>query len=103
MASLNNQDITHSRILKTNHLACTVLASDAGPSAFDVFEAEFRAIVELAGAVLRSRHLADSPQDADSKTFAMSLDVKEPLSVVASRCYQGHIRTRAAELLVRFC
>ena len=107
MASMNTEDVTHSRILKTNHLACTILVSDAEPAALDVFEAEFRAIVELAGAVLRSRFQSDSPQDTNSSggsvPFTAGLDVKEPLHVVVSRCNQASLRTRAAELLSRFC
>ena len=105
MASMTNEDVTQSRILKTNHLACTILASDADPPAFDAFEAEFRAIIELAGAVLRSRYLADSPQDTkanESPTIPAGLDVKDPLHVVRSRCNEATIRRRAIELLSRF-
>jgi hypothetical protein len=103
---MTSEDVTHSRILKCNHLACTVLASDSDPPAFEVFEAEFRAIVELAGAVLRARHLADSPQDTKTNTppspVTGGLDVKEPLNVVISTCPQATMRARASELLSRF-
>ena len=107
MASMTGEDITHSRILKANHLACGIVASDPGTAAFDVFEAEFSAIVELAGAVLRSRQLADSAQESrsstESPTMTTTLDVKEPLCVVSSRCTKASIRNRAAELLARHC
>lgn len=105
MASMTNGSLTQSRILKTNHLACTILVSDLEPGDFDVYEAEFRAIIELAGAVLRSRYFADSPQESkaesesDAIPFAARLDVKEPLNVVAARCTESRIRRRAEELL----
>ena len=107
MTSMASDDVTQSRVLKANHLACTILASDAGPSGLDVFDSEFNAIVELAGAVLRSRHFSDSPQDATSPTEPTSpiiagLDVKEPLYVVRARCHQTATRNQAAELLARF-
>ena len=106
MASMTSEDVTLSRILKCNHLACTVMAADSDPPMFEVFEAEFRAIIELAGAVLRARHLADSPQDTKSNTATSpvtgGLDVKEPLQVVISTCPQENMRTRASELLSSF-
>ena len=104
MASMNNEDVTQSRILKANHLACVILAAD-DPPAFDAFEVEFRAIIDLAGAVLRSRYLADSPQDSKSDgppTVSVDLDVKDPLLVVVHRCTQETFRNRATELLSRF-
>ncbi|KAK3709726.1 hypothetical protein LTR37_010753 [Vermiconidia calcicola] len=98
MASMTNEDITQSRILKTNHLACTILASDIESG----FEAELRAIVELAGAVLRCRYFPDSPQDTKSKhdvsPVAAGLDVREPLHVVL-RYGRHESRNRATELL----
>ncbi|KAK3711078.1 hypothetical protein LTR37_009865 [Vermiconidia calcicola] len=101
MASMTNGDLSQSRILKTNHLACTVVASDL-ESGFEAFEAEFRAIVELAGAVLRCRYFADSPQDTKSKhdisPIAAGLDVREPLRVVL-RCSRNESHNKAAELL----
>ena len=82
-----------------------ILATDGFPSAGDNPEADPNAIVELAGAVLRIRHLADSPQDTRSQsptTTTSQLDVKEPLRVVVSRCNHESTRARALELLSRF-
>ena len=105
MPSMTNEDVTESRVLKANHLACAVLASDGLLSTPDGGEADFRAIVELSGAVLRIRHLTDSPQERQSEaspTSASQLDVKEPLHVVVSRCSQESIRAHALELLSHF-
>ncbi|KAK5174278.1 uncharacterized protein LTR77_001358 [Saxophila tyrrhenica] len=104
MAAMNSDNITQSRIMKANHLACTILASDNDTTA----ERDFNAIVELAAAVLRSR-TTDSPpkSDEDDKapsttattTTTTALDVLDPLMVVISRCNVDVVRTRAAELL----
>lgn len=104
MPSMSNEDVTESRVLKANHLACTILVNDRIPSPRDAPEVDFHAIVELAGAVLRIRHLADSPQErkSESSPSMTQLDVKEPLHVVASRCSQESIRARAMELLSHF-
>lgn len=105
MPSMTNEDVTESRVLKANHLACSILASGGVSSTPDGPEADFRAIVELSGAVLRIRHLTDSPQERQSEvspTSASQLDVKEPLHVVVSRCSQESIRAHALELLSRF-
>ena len=106
MASMTSEDVMHSRILKCNHLASTILTSDTNPPSFDVFDAEFRAVVELAGAVLRARHLADSPQDAKTNNELSpgtgTLDVKEPLKVVMSTCPQQETRNKAYELMSTF-
>lgn len=104
MATMSNEEVTQSRILKANHLACTILAAD-DPPARDAFEDEFHAIIELAGAVLRSRYLADSPQGLRSNEpspMSASLDVRDPLYVVHSRCKHATIRNRAIELLSQF-
>lgn len=107
VASMTTEDITQSRVLKTNHLACTVLASDDPPS----FESEFQAIVDLSGAVLRSRQQLASGASPRSNTSTASdsssaslrgLDVREPLIVLLGRCRQEPIRGRARELLNRF-
>lgn len=103
MVSMTNDDVMHSRILKSNHLAFTIMVSD---TPFDCFEVEFRAIIELAGPVLRWRHVSDSPQDTrpDKGTMPVSpgLDVQEPLLAVMSRCTQESLRIRANELLSIF-
>ena len=106
MASMTDNDVRYSRILKANHLGCTILASDAGLASASTFEAESLAIIELAGAVLRSQHSSDSPQDAKvnekGPVLNTRLSVREPLGVVVSKCYKPSIRTRAGELLTRY-
>ena len=105
MASMSSEDVTRSRILKANHLALTILAADGDPPAFDLFEADFRAILELCGAVLRSRYQADSPQElkpSEKLTSASDLDVKEPLSVVISQCDDHGVRVKALDLIATF-
>jgi hypothetical protein len=104
MATMHTEDITQSRVLKTNHLACTILAADVDTTP-PAFESEYNAIVELSGAVLRSRYQARSPQGTESKQAASTsvtapgLDVFDPLMVVVAQCNIDSVRTRAAELL----
>jgi hypothetical protein len=104
MATMHTEDITQSRVLKTNHLACTILAADVDTTE-PAFESEYNAIVELSGAVLKSRYQARSAQGAESKTTsstsftAPGLDVFDPLMVVVAQCNIDSVRTRAAELL----
>jgi hypothetical protein len=98
MSAMPADDITRCRIIKSNHLACTVLAgeSDTNPSSFDRYETEFKAIVDLAEAILRSRHEAGS--SAASATTG-ALDVQDPLRVVGARCTNSTIRGKALQLL----
>lgn len=107
MATMNSDDITQSRILKANHLACTILVannSEASPSSFEV---EFNAIIDLSAAVLRSKESADSPlstksilsEASSASIMTTNLYVLDPLMLVISRCNKDVIRTRAAELL----
>ncbi len=107
MPSLTNEDITLSRVLKSNHLGCTILASPSHPYDPETLNNDCRAIIELSGAVLRSRNAVDSPVEAkvqhDLFIFVTTLDVKEPLQIVASRCKDESLQTRADELLSRYC
>ncbi len=103
MAAMHGDDIMQSRILKTNHLACTILAADSETT----FDNDYNAIVELAGAVLRSRSTGSPGPESNiggpltwPPTFtATTLDVLDPLMVVISRCNVDVVRMRAAELL----
>ncbi|TKA74138.1 hypothetical protein B0A55_06831 [Friedmanniomyces simplex] len=111
MASMADEDLTHCRVLKANHLTCTILASDASadatPRDFDAFEADFQAIVELAGAVLHARERTNSPQSASTASTASpvdctaatrGLDIQAPLHVVMARCSNAGIWDRASRL-----
>jgi len=91
---MRGDELTRSRILKANHLSCTILASDG--RSFNTFDSEFQAIVDLAGAILQTR--APNTLRSDSNT----LDVREPLHVVAARCSRVSTRNQAMELLNRF-
>jgi hypothetical protein len=107
MATMNSNDITQSRILKANHLACTVLAAESSSTPLSPFETEFNAIVELSAAVLRLKDPSDSPlptnsiltQGSSASNATTNLDVVDPLMLVISRCTKNATRTRAAELL----
>jgi hypothetical protein len=104
MAGMKTEDITRCRVLKANHLSCTILASgsSADPRSFGGFESEFQAIVELASAVMQSRPAASSRESpTDSNPASGILDVRGPLYVVAARCDRSAIRSRAVELLGR--
>ena len=105
MSNMGQQDLTQCRVLKANHLACTVVAADsgAGPESAIIFEDEFRAIIELAEAVLRARETM-SPQSASTTSpieptpETTGLDVHAPLSIVVSRCPNKDTRERAHRL-----
>ncbi|EGP86619.1 uncharacterized protein MYCGRDRAFT_110011 [Zymoseptoria tritici IPO323] len=54
---MSNMDLKRAMVLKANHLVGTMLAAvdqSAGPVAYDAYESEFRAIVDLAREVLAS-------------------------------------------------
>lgn len=100
MPTMKTEDVTKSRILKANHLSCTILASDPGPN----FDNEYQAIVELAGAIEQSRSsrsgsASSSESPTERNEVASTLDIHEPLYVVVARCDRNSIRKRAMELL----
>jgi len=105
VSSMGQQDLTQCRVLKANHLGCTIIASDhyVGPESTVKFEDEFRAIIELAEAVLQARETM-SPQSASTASpvertpQTSGLDVQTPLSIVLSRCPDGETRERAHRL-----
>lgn len=106
MASMVNEDITESRILKTNHLACAIMASGINATTSRSFDSDFNAILELSSAVMRSRHLSDSPTDELSERRiarpGADLDVFQPLQLVCTYSSQEDARRRAAELLMGY-
>ncbi|WPG98961.1 Hypothetical protein R9X50_00176300 [Acrodontium crateriforme] len=130
MPSMGASELAECRVLKANHLACTILASSSGPHAF---EAEFQAIIDLAGAVLKARSEANglaSPQFGNrqhqqqqhhqqqhlqqhqhqqpglaprrDRQVPSGLDVRDPVILVATRCTGRSIRKRANEILSRY-
>lgn len=102
MAGMGAEEVASCRVLKANHLSCTVLASEASPTTAGGrnFEGDFRAIVELVTAILQTRSPAATAR-AVSNTTSHALDVREPLYVVVARCGNGTIRDQAVELLRR--
>lgn len=104
MDGMSPEDLTQSRVLKANHLACTILASNAETPGVGL-EADFQAITELARAVLRDRDASRSPQAVranDVEGVASGLDVRDPLYVVTSRCGDRRICGRANHLLLQY-
>ncbi|KAK4623791.1 hypothetical protein CLAFUW4_05935 [Fulvia fulva] len=102
MPAMKTDDVTTSRILKANHLSCTILASDSGPN----FDNEFQAIVELAGAIEQSRtsrsgsaSRSELPTEGNEPWSSSTLDIHEPLYVVVARCDRNSTRKRAMDLL----
>ena len=99
MPSMKTEDITQCRVLKANHLSCTILASEG--TSFDRFDREFQAIVELAGAVIQSRRQKPDSRSQSPEGSTETLDVREPLYVVAARCDRAATRTQAMDLIRR--
>ncbi|KAF2720139.1 hypothetical protein K431DRAFT_192523, partial [Polychaeton citri CBS 116435] len=107
MPTMKEDDFMRSRVLKANHLLCTVLASITSlePTAWDRFESEFKAIVELSGAVLRSKRKTSTPTrdapsaNASAPKVGLGMGVSEPLYAVIARCNNAEIRTQAIALL----
>lgn len=106
MPSMVNEDITESRILKTNHLACTIMANGINATTSRTFDRDFNAILELSAAVIRSRNFPESPPDTLPERRTMrsgaNLDVFHPLQLVCTYSSQEDARRRAAELLMDF-
>ncbi|KAF2860109.1 hypothetical protein K470DRAFT_217824 [Piedraia hortae CBS 480.64] len=103
-ASMDSEQLTLSRVLKANHLCCYIMTSIAGrpPTVADTFEAEFRAIVDLCGAVFYARSLSPRPPPA-VEPIAAGLDVQSPLHVVAAQCRNTDISNRAREMILHQC
>ncbi|KAK5168949.1 uncharacterized protein LTR77_006258 [Saxophila tyrrhenica] len=103
---LPNIDIKRAMVLKANHLVGTMLASvdqSAGPVAYDAYEAEFRAIVDLAREVLASFSCPPLPTltggSSGTPYLSFSLWVTDPLWMAISRCRNPGIRQAAFTLL----
>jgi hypothetical protein len=107
MPSMASDELTQCRVLKANHLSCTIMSAEAGPNPadYDAFEPEFQAIVELSSVVLSARQRRDSPTSATSSPIAslatVGLDVQNPLHLVVTYCGKAEIRGRANEILLR--
>jgi len=99
-------DLKRAMVLKANHLVGTMLASvdqSAGPVAYDAYEAEFRAIVDLSREVLATYSCPPLPTlvtgGAGVPYLSFSLWVTDPLWMAISRCRNTSIRQAAFTLL----
>ncbi|TKA43352.1 hypothetical protein B0A54_05834 [Friedmanniomyces endolithicus] len=104
--SMTNIDIKRAMVLKANHLVGTMLASvdqSAGPLAYDPYETEFKAIVDLSREVLATFSCPPLPTLSGGATGApylsFSLWVTDPLWMAISRCRNPSIRQAAFTLL----
>lgn len=108
-ASLSHEDMQKAKVLKANHLLCTVLArvdTTAGFWAWEPFTPEFKAIVDLAAAVLNAEHRSTASECAGRRAgiehvpcMSSGLWIADPLYVCLSRCTEPEFRRQAAGLL----
>ncbi|CZT14528.1 uncharacterized protein RCC_00505 [Ramularia collo-cygni] len=105
---MSNMDLKRAMVLKANHLVGTMLSSvdqSAGPVAYDAYESEFRAIVDLAREVLASFSCPPLPTlsgpNSGTPYLSFSLWVTDPLWMAISRCRNPSIRQSAFTLLSR--
>jgi hypothetical protein len=105
---MSNVDLKRAMVLKANHLVGTMLASvdqSAGAVAYDAYESEFRAIVDLAREVLASFSCPPLPTlsgpNSGTPYLSFSLWVTDPLWMAISRCRNPTIRQSAFTLLSR--
>lgn len=103
---MTTTDVKRAMVLKANHLVGTMLASvdqAAGPVAYDAYEAEFRAIVDLSREVLASFSCPPLPTltggSSGTPYLSFSLWVTDPLWMAISRCRNPSIRQAAFSLL----
>lgn len=103
---MSSTDLKRAMVLKANHLVGTMLASvdqSAGPVAYDAYEAEFKAIVDLSREVLATFSCPPLPTLSDrtrgTPYLSFSLWVTDPLWMAISRCRNPNIRQAAFTLL----
>lgn len=103
---LAHEDMQKAKVLKANHLLCNILAqvdTTTSPAAWEQFTSEFKAIFDLATAVLDTAVLgagSSEPREcAQMPCVSFELWVSEPLFVCASRCTDPGLRRLAANLL----
>jgi len=103
---MSSVDLKRAMVLKANHLVGTMLASvdqSAGPVAYDAYEAEFKAIVDLSREVLATFSCPPLPTLSGGASgtpyLSFSLWVTDPLWMAISRCRNPSIRQAAFTLL----
>ncbi|KAK5118821.1 hypothetical protein LTR62_000030 [Meristemomyces frigidus] len=103
--TMDTAALTQCRVLKANHLACIIMVSDpeTRPDQSAAMAIEFRAIVELAEAVLQARITSPTPSASnatpvDANLVTSGLDVYGPLQVVLAQCTVMELWSRAHQL-----
>jgi hypothetical protein len=103
---MTSMDFKRAMVLKANHLVGTMLSSvdqSAGPVAYDAYENEFRAIVDLAREVLATFSCPPLPTltggSSGTPYLSFSLWVTDPLWMAISRCRNPSVRQAAFTLL----
>lgn len=102
---LSPDDMSRAKVLKATHLLAMILAqvdNAAGWDAWRPFENEFKAIIDLAAAVLDSQQFGHVSEFEGLHYFpcmSFGLWVNEPLFVCMSRCTNPEYRRQAAGLL----
>lgn len=104
--TMSHVDLKRAMVLKANHLVVAIVAAvdtSAGPTAYNTFQSEFQAIVDLAHEVLASYPCPPLPTlcggSAGTPYLSFSLWVTDPLWMVVSRCCTPSIRQAAFALL----
>jgi len=104
--AMSDPDLKRAMVLKANHLVGTMLASvdqAAGPTAYDAYESEFRAIIDLCREVLASYSCPPLPTlsggNQGTPYLSFSLWVTDPLWMAISRCRVPSVRQAAFTLL----
>lgn len=104
--AMTTTDVKRAMVLKANHLVGSMLSSvdqASGPVAYDIYEAEFRAIVDLSREVLASFSCPPLPTltggSPGTPYLSFSLWVTDPLWMAISRCRNPSVRQAAFSLL----
>lgn len=103
--TLSHAQMQHAKVLKANHLLCTILASvdtARGWAGWEPFTGEFKAILDLAAAVLTPETMGKAAELGGTEgmpVMSFGLWIAEPLFVCLSRCTEPELRRQAAGLL----
>lgn len=97
MPSMREEDVERCRILKANHLGCSVQASLLANGDRESTERDALAILGLASAVLTRPSSSHSDVEPQQRPGVMSM--AEPLEVVAGYSSSATLRSNASRLL----
>ena len=104
--NLSHDDMQHAKILKANHLNCSILARfdlSLGRPGWESFENDFKSVVDLSASAMKTY---SNPSKTDVTAFqvpfmSFGLFITEPLYICMARCPSRNLRRQAAELLYR--